>query len=57
MIVNAQSILAATDFSPRAEHAVERAALLAQQDKAVLHLLSEAWWKAFCTALTATCWW
>ena len=33
------SILAATDFSPRAVHAVERAALLAQEHKAGLHLL------------------
>lgn len=33
------SILAATDFSPRAAHAVERAALLAQKHKAGLHLL------------------
>lgn len=33
------AILAATDFSPQAEHAVARAALLAQQHKADLHLL------------------
>ncbi|HZW13168.1 MAG TPA: universal stress protein [Noviherbaspirillum sp.] len=34
-----QSILATTDFSPRSEQAVERAAMLAQQHKAALHLL------------------
>lgn len=34
-----QAVLAATDFSPRSQQAVERAALLAQQHKAILHLL------------------
>lgn len=37
--MNVQAILAATDFSPHAEQAVARAALLAQQHKATLHLL------------------
>ena len=38
-MVGIQAILAATDFSPHAEQAVARAALLAQQHKATLHLL------------------
>lgn len=37
--MHVRSILAAIDFSPRSAHAVERAALLAQQHNAQLHLL------------------
>jgi nucleotide-binding universal stress UspA family protein len=39
MMVDIQAILTATDFSPQAEQAVARAAILAQQHKATLHLL------------------
>lgn len=49
-----QAILVATDFSPLAEQAVARGALLAQQHKASLHLLhvlSPVAWKMFGKAL------
>jgi len=46
-MVKIQSILAATDFSPTARHAVHRAAILAAtlsiSKSAVLHVLEESW--------------
>lgn len=54
MTVDIHSILAATDFSPAADLAVERAALLAQQHEAALHLLHvmpAISWKMFGRAL------
>lgn len=51
VIVNLKTILTATDFSPRAEWAVARAALLAQQHKATLHVLPVISWKMFGQAL------
>ncbi len=54
MSVDIKTILTATDFSPRAEWAVARAALLAQENKAtlhVLHVLPVISWKMFGQAL------